>query len=263
METISGKIGVGITTYNSESYFQKLYDSIAESNIDELVVVNGGNPYKQSYTRCNAWIQDEKNRFPSACRNSCIEYLLENGCEHIFLIEDDMIIKKPDIFQFYIKHSKMSGLKYLCFASTSAYAGPPGDRTPKLIVNYSHNLGISFFPHMCNEFTYHHRSCFEEYGVYDENLRDLFDVDMVYRQSISNSNVSAFWWFADPTNSDDYIENNPVAVSRLQTARADGSRADIIHKAYEYFYKKHKLNVLDISEKTDTDLIKFLKRIKP
>jgi glycosyltransferase involved in cell wall biosynthesis len=255
-----GKIGVGITTYNSESYFKTLYDSLQNSKIDELVVVNGGSPYTGDY-KCK-WIQDEVNRFPSACRNDCISYLLETGCEHIFLIEDDMIIKRPDIFEEYIKHSQISGLDYLCFVSTSGDCGIPHKRTPKVVIQYSPSTSISFYANMCNEFTYHHYTCFEKCGLYDSNLRDLFDVEMVYRQTKSNSKVSPFWWFADITNSDDFVENNPVAVSRLQTDRPDGSRNQIIGKMYEYFLNKHKLNVNQIPSISKENFVECLKQIK-
>ena len=261
METISGKIGVGITTYNSENYFQTLYKSLQNSKIDELVVVNGGKPYTESYD-CK-WIQDSVNRYPSACRNDCVQYLLSKGCEHIFLIEDDMIVTNSDIFEEYIKHSKASGLLYLCFVSTSWNSGEPNKRTPDTIVQYTPKLSLSFYKNMCNEFTYHHYTCFKNHGLYDPNLRDLFDVDMVYRQSKTNSKVSPFWWFADITNSDNFIKNNPVATSRLQTERPDGSREQVIGKMYEYFRTKHNLNVGEIPVTSKEDLIKFLKQTKP
>ena len=132
-----------------------------------------------------------------------------------------------------------------------------------MIVQYSPELSLSFYGNMCNEFTYHHRTCFEKYGSYDSNLRDLFDVDMVYRQSKYNPNVSPFWWFADITNSDEFIENNPVAVSRLQTERPDGSREQIIGKMYEYFASKHNINIQDIPNTSNDNFIKFLKQTKP
>lgn len=258
----SEKIGVGITTYNSENYFNTLFDSLKDIEmIDELVVVNGGEKYKNSY-QCD-WIQHNKNRYPSICRNDCISFLMNKECEHIFIIEDDMIIKNKDIFKKYIEASKISGLKYFSYVSMSEKAGHPGNRTPVLQVNYNENNAISFYQNMCNEFTYHHKSCFVQCGLYDGKMRDLFDADMAFRQSILNPNVAPFWYFADISNSDDYIENNPIATSRLQADRPDGSRADLIQQTMDYFTNKHGILLNSINCKDPKDVVEFLKKIKP
>ncbi len=252
------KIGVGITTYNAESYYKILYDSLPLDHIDCLVTVNGGDKYSNNYS--GHWIQHTQNKFPSVCRNECVKYLLDQNCEHIFIIEDDMIILKSNIFNEYINASKESGLKYLCFVSTSPGAGSPHNRTPKTIIDYPNNRRIAFYQNMCNEFTYHHKTAFLNTGWYDENMRDGFDVDMAYRES-KNKHSSLFWYFADIINSDEYIMNNPNATSRLQTERPDGSRADIIDKIWEYFYSKHQILVNDIPHPSLDDLKIKLKQI--
>lgn len=252
------KIGVGITTYNSESYFETLYNSLPRDLIDELVVVNGGEKYTKTYP--SKWIQHTTNKFPSVCRNECIKYLLEKNCDHIFIIEDDMIITNKNIFNEYIKASKATGLKYLCYVSTSPGAGAPFKRTPKTIIEYPNNIKILFYHNMCNEFTYHHKSVFESVGFYDENMRDAFDVDLAYRESQTGGS-SLFWWFADINDSDNFIKNNPVAISRLQSPRPDGSRNEIINNIWKYFHSKHGLFVNEIPLPTLTDLKSKLKQI--
>lgn len=256
----TGKIGIGVVTYNSEDYFKTLYDSLKTTNFDELVVVNGGERYKNSYD-CD-WIQHNTNRYPSVCRNDCINFLLNHDCEHIFLIEDDMIIKDPFIFETYIKASLVSGLKYFSFVSMSWDCGEPFARKSRLTVNYKDNISISFYKNMCNEFTYHHKSCFEKVGLYDTQFRDPFDIDMAYRESKTDY-ASPFWWFADVSNSDKLIENNKNAQSRLQAERPDGSREKRIQKQWELFHNKHKLMVNEIPDTPQEEVVNFLKKIKP
>jgi len=253
-------IGVGIVTYNSENYFKSLYDSLPLDKIDKLVVVNGGDSYTGAYPRTN-WIQHNENNYPSVCRNDCLTFLLNRDCEHIFLIEDDMILKSSDIFDKYITASKESGLKYFSFVSTAWESGTPEKRTPRLKVEYSKDVSISFYRNMCNEFTYHHRSCFETVGLYDSNFRDPFDIDMAYRES-SQIYCAPFWWFADISDSDQYIMNNPNAKSRLQADRPDGSREQHIQKEWKYFYEKHGLLVNQIPDTSREDVIKLLKIVK-
>lgn len=254
-----GKIGVGVTTYNSEEYYKALYNSLPLDKIDVLVTVNGGDSYKDEYK--GNWIQHSENVYPSVCRNDCINFLLQRNCEHIFIIEDDMILKSEDIFQKYIQASKESGLKYFSFVSTSWESGTPGKRTPRLTVEYKNNVSISFFQNMCNEFTYHHRSCYEKVGLYDSNYRDPWDIDMAYRES-QQDYAAPFWWFADVTGSDDLVMNNPSAVSRLQGARTDGSREQRIQKEWEYFIKKHGQHVTQIPNVSKEEVVAKLKRLK-
>jgi hypothetical protein len=254
-----GKIGVGVTTYNSEEYYKALYNSLPLDKIDVLVTVNGGDRYKDKYK--GNWIQHSENVYPSVCRNDCINFLLQRNCEHIFIIEDDMILKSEDIFQKYIQASKESGLKYFSFVSTSWESGNPGKRTPRLTVEYKNNVSVSFFQNMCNEFTYHHNSCYEKTGLYDTNYRDPWDIDMTYRES-QQDYAAPFWWFADITGSDKLIMNNPEAVSRLQGERTDGSREQRIQKEWEYFFKKHGCHVTQIPNVSKEEIIAKLKRLK-
>jgi hypothetical protein len=257
------KIGVGITTYNAEDYFEKLYGSLPLNRIQELVVVNGGEIYRdfnQKYKKANL-IQHTNNYYPSVCRNDCVNFLLNRDCEHLFIIEDDMILKSADIFDRYIQASKESGIKYFSFASTSWDSGTPNNRTPRLVVEYKNNVSVSFFKNMCNEFTYHHKTCYEKTGLYDTNYRDPWDIDLTYRES-QQDYAAPFWWFADITGSDNFIMNNPDAKSRLQGDRPDGSREERIQKEWNYFYNKHKLFVNQIPDSTKEQVIEKLKRIR-
>jgi glycosyltransferase involved in cell wall biosynthesis len=254
------KIGVGIVTYNSENYYKELFNSIDQSEIDHLVTVNGGDEYSKRYG--NHWIQHNVNKYPAVCRNDAIVALLKEGCDHIFIIEDDMIIKDSEIFQKYIETSRVSGLKYFSFVSTSWESGTPEKRTPRLVAKYNATTGVSFYRNMCNEFTYHHKSCYDKVGFYDSQFRDPFDIDMAYRES-QEDYAAPFWWFADVTDSDFYIKNNPVAVSRLQGERPDGNREQRIQEQWSLFLKKHKCHVSQIPDTTKEQVLEKIKKIKP
>ena len=254
------KIGVGIVTYNSENYYKELFNSIDQSKIDHLVTVNGGDEYSKHYG--NHWIQHNVNKYPAVCRNDAIVALLKEGCDHIFIIEDDMLLQDSEIFQKYIETSKVSGLKYFSFVSTSWESGTPEKRTPRLVAKYNEITSVSFYRNMCNEFTYHHKSCYDKVGFYDSQFRDPFDIDMAYRESREDY-AAPFWWFADVTDSDFYIKNNPVAVSRLQGERPDGNREQRIQEQWSLFFKKHKCHVSQIPDTTKEQVLEKIKKIKP
>ena len=43
------KIGVGITTFNKQDYYDTLYNSLPLSMIDSLITTNMGNQYNREY----------------------------------------------------------------------------------------------------------------------------------------------------------------------------------------------------------------------
>ena len=171
-------------------------------------------------------------------------------------------IKADEYFNNWTRKYHKSCLKYFSFVSTSPYAGEPYKRTPRLVLQYTKDVSISLYQNMCNEFTYHHITCFQKTGLYDVNFRDPFDIDMAYRES-QQDYTSPFWWFADITDSDKLIKNNPIAVSRLQANRPDGSREQIIQKEWGYFLKKHKIMVNQIPDTSKEQVLEKLKSIKP
>jgi hypothetical protein len=84
---------------------------------------------------------------------------------------------------------------------------------------------------------------------------------MAYRES-QQDYAAPFWWFADITNSDNLIINNPNAVSRLQGDRPDGSREQRIQKEWEYFVKKHGRHVTQIPNIQKEEVVVKLKKLK-
>jgi hypothetical protein len=254
MRNPKGKIGIGITTYESEEYFYELYGSLPFDQIDECIVVNGGKPYKGDYPKCD-WIQHKENHYPSVCRNDALRYLQGRDVEHFFIVEDDMIIKDEFTFQKYVEHSIESGLEYLCFVSTGDGSGEVGKRTPRLTVECKSGRKMDFYRNMCNEFTYRSKTMLDKCGLYDESFRHMFDVDSVYRMA-QTMLTSPFWWFPDIHNSDDYVMNNPNATSRLQ---AGGKRDEELPHEFQMFQATHGVHVPNILNLKEEHVINHLR----
>jgi hypothetical protein len=260
---MNDKCGLVITTYNTESWFSQLYNSIPFEELDECVVVNGGKPYKKSYTSHTAWIQHTNNVHSHQSRIDGIQVLLGRGCEHIFIVEDDMIIKDLDIFQRYMRASKETGIKYLCFCSNADGNGQPFNRTPKQKIEYNSDI-LSFYGEMNNEFTYHHSSIFKEMGMYDISFQHLWDVEYVYRLLTSERFGCGFRYFPDVHDSDKYIMNNPESInnSRINT---DNTRDKELSKYFQQFHDRHGHHIQSIpiwSEERFKSKLKQLYKIK-
>jgi len=248
------KIGVGITTFNSEKVYSNLYESLPRDKIDVLVTVNGGKEYKNKYTDSH-WIQHSQNYYPSTCRNDCLRFMHERDVDYFITIEDDMVIKDKDIFEKYIAAANISKIGYFCFVSTSWGSGTPEKRTPKIELQYSKNISVCLYPNMCNEFTFKTKKCFEETGLYNNNFRFLFDVENVYRISKTN-HMPGFWWFPDLKNSDQLIMNNPDSQTRIN---AGGERDKKLGPEYELFYKLHSINIPNIPNLPKENIINKIK----
>jgi glycosyltransferase involved in cell wall biosynthesis len=252
------KIGLVITTFNSESYFKSLYDTIPFDKLDDVVVVNGGESYKNLYDRENLhWIQHDSVKYPSVARNDGIKRLLEQDTSHFFVCEDDMLLKSPDVFEQYINANKKTGVEYFIYSSIAWEAGQKGNRTPKQIVEYSPELSLVFNHNMCNEFTYTSRNIIDKIGLYDESFNYTFDVDFCYR-ALRELKIP-FWNFPDLRNSDDLVNNNSFATSRLD---ADGKRVTRLQPDYDYFLQKHGVSVSEIPQSSTEQLIETLKKLK-
>ena len=252
------KRGLAIITFNSEDYFNDLYKTVPFEKLDEIVVVNGGEKYKNIYDKVH-WIQHEEVKYPSVARNDGLKYLFDKGVDHFFVCEDDMLIKDSNIFEKYENASKISNLQYFIYASISWGSGPKHNRTPTMKVGYSPVDEIYLFPNMCNEFTYSSKKLIEEVGLYDERLKNIFDVDYAYRVSQSKYGIP-FWYFPDIANSDDLVDNNPDAKSRLDH---DGQRTSRLAPEYSIFQEKHHSQIQNIFRETEEKVVEKLKSIKP
>lgn len=254
---MQNKIGLCCTTFNSESYFDELYNSIPFNKVDHVVVVNGGEPYTKQYDKVH-WIQHDRVQFASVARNDGLKYLMNQGCDYYFVCEDDMIIKSEKIFDDYIKASNESGIQYFGFRSNAWGSGAIGARTPRFEVQYSENGAvIQLYKNTCNEFTFRTKLSIDEVGLFDERYPYMFDIDMVYRLANKNM-IPGFWYFPDISNADDLIMNNPNAVSRMNP---NGERNNKLGPDFERFAIDHSLQVNQIPDSSREEIVDNVKFI--
>lgn len=255
---MSSRTGLVITTYNNELLLESVTKNLLLDSVDVAVIVNGGNEYNniKNYKQFSI-IQHSSNLGPCQSRIDGIQYLLDNNCEHIFIVEDDMLFKNKDIFSRYVKAHYETGLNYFCFCSDAPGNGVPNRRTPHSKVQYV-NETIHFYREMNNEFTYHHSSLFEDVGMYDKQFEHMWDVDFVYRILEHDVHGCGFRNFPDVHDSDLYIMNNPDSVSRLNQ---NNQRNINLMKYISMFNKKHNCDVTRVGQFDTSVLRTRLKQI--
>ena len=202
---IKGKIGLGIITCNRVDFFKNCVKNLPE--VDELVIVNDGEVYPDNVYPVNCkLIQHDKNKGIAKSKNDALKYLYENDCYHIFICEDDIIIKNNNVFNYYIKASEASRIKHFNFGYVKENLKKNGSYWIKKIIDFNGNK-IVFFRNISGSFSYFHRDTIKTVGYMDERFKNALEhVDHTY-QIIKAGYHPSFRWFADIYNSCEFFIN--------------------------------------------------------
>lgn len=257
---MSEKIGLGIVTYNRPAYFQKIFATIPLQSVDEIVVVNDGLPYKQEIPV--KLIQHDTNKGVGISKNDALRYLIEQGCEHLFLMEDDIMIKDNNVFQKYITTSKQTGIQHFNY-SQHGLMNKQADRVtpnPRFVIEYGKDLAVALYPHCVGAFSYYSRKCLETVGLIDENFYNACEhVEHTYR-IISSNMHPPFWSFADLVDSNNYLGDIPWSIETSTISSRPDHQA-IMRKADVIFREKHGFVPVQIPVKTLVETKLKLKEI--
>lgn len=235
-------IGVGIVTCNRPDFFIKCFRAIPKDV--HLVVVNDGSDFEDWQRLLKEkpfeYIHNKQNIGVGKSKNKLLKALMDKGCTDIFLIEDDIIVKDPTVFQEYIKAREITGIHHFNFG----YHGPAnkgnvsgGTPQPRYVVDYG-DIKIAFNAHSVGAFCYYTKEVLEKVGLIDEEYTNAFEhVDHDYR--IFKAGMGApYWHFPDIANSMDYLDE--IECSEKSSAiRPRNDWRDNITKGVEIFKKKH------------------------
>lgn len=266
------KIGCAIITCNRPLMFKKCLDSISDNpDLDEIVIVNDGLGHTYHQSQKYPLIQHvPQKQGVGKSKNDALLYLLGMNCIHIFLIEDDMLIKDSKIFEKYIETSKKTGIQHLMFG----YHGPANKRgisggspAPRVVINYDDDTSLALNEHCVGAFCYYSRKSLDDCGLIDERFGNAFDhVSHSYELALKGYSTP-YWWWADVANSTDFIEEQICSEhsSSIKTPETMVKWRDNIDKSMQLF--KEKYGVLPfgkdgIKDTSESDVFKFLKSKK-
>ena len=266
MEQLNYKsIGIGITTYNAPSRLHSLLETLPDF-IENVIIVNDGTPYDNSvYQNKYDVLQHTKNKGVAAAKNAAIRYLMGQGCEHIFLLEDDIVIKDTSIFEKYIEASKLSGIKHFNYAlqgygNANRYPdGTINHPTPVYCVTYK-DVEICFYHWCSGPLMYMHKDCIEKVGYLDEKFYNIHEhVDFTYR-IIKEELHTPFWYFADIASAHNYIGDG--SEFRNTTIQKNEQYEERLRGADIYFSMKHEHTPLEIPKVSIEELLLSLLKLK-
>jgi len=258
---MQNKIGIGIITYNRPDFFKRCFDSIPITNIDQLVVVNDGSelPFDLFDTQL---IQHKTNKNVGESKNVAMRHLLDCGCDYIFTLEDDIIIKDDNIFEKYINASKETGIQHFNFGY-SQRENLDSNLKPvwRKIIEYK-NSKIVLNQNILGAFTFYTRKALQTVGLHhkDFNKGHGDHLELTYR-AYKHGLTTPFWWFADVYGSWDMIENQSNFTTDSKIRNPETIQR-YFNEARQIFKKLHGLDIFEIPQLTESEVITCLKTLK-
>ena len=196
------KVGVGILTCNRSEYFANCLHSmqLVKDDIDELIIVNDGDKIEFNTDIPHKYIHHHEHKCISYSKNEICTYLLHQGCDYIFVIEDDLQIISSECLRKYIDASIVTKIHHFNFGDYE------DKRFNKInIANYKiSDTVIATYSHVIAALSFFTRECLIENGLYDESYHNAMEhADHTYRISM-NKHTTPFGNFADIYNASKY-----------------------------------------------------------
>ena len=240
---MSNKIGLGIVTCNRPHFLKKVIDSLSrvpQDKLHALAVCNDGDEITDYDFSHIAWYQNKTNLGVGKSKNKLMKYLLSEGCDHIFIMEDDIIIKDSNVFDAYINARNVTGIQHFNFG----YHGPAnkggisgGKPVPRYVIDYG-DIKIAINQHSVGAFCYYTKEVLRSVGLIDEDFHNAFEhVDHDYRIAKAGF-CTPYWNWPDLANSIDYLDEIECS-EKSSSIRPRNDWQDNIRKGAALFQKKH------------------------
>jgi GT2 family glycosyltransferase len=241
---MSNKIGIGIITCNRPDFANKCVLALHANNekeyFHEAILVNDGKEITEYDLSFVPTFNNKTNIGVGRSKNKAFKYLLDKGCDHIFLIEDDIIVKDLNVFQAYIDARNKTGIQHFNFG----YHGPAnkagisgGKPSPRYVIDYG-DIKIAINQHSVGAFCYYTREVLEKVGLIDENFHNAFEhVEHDYRIAKAGF-CTPYWNWPDLANSIDYLDEIECS-EKSSSIRPRKDWQENIQKGAMLFQQKH------------------------
>ena len=242
---MKSKYSIGLLTHNNVPRFRECISYIPYNKRVPFVVVNDGNPYDISEYRDDMTvIQHPVNRKISRSKNDAIQYLLSFNTEWIFLMENDMRLIDPKVFERYIEVANDSGLLHLNYDLHGNDNWNEGRINPKPRLVYG-DRGIALYSYAGGCFQLFHRSLFEKIGYFDEYYQNCWEhLDLTFRITLSGYHTP-YWLSADVIDSHNLIKQIDY---NIESTVSTESINDYYRKGLDYWKDKFGMWVGDIPD---------------
>lgn len=221
-------------TYSRPGYLRQVLESTKYLELNYLKVFID---YHSKETQlelikiCTEYFLDVRivteNKGIAHMKNLALKDMIEEGIDHLFLLEDDILIKDLDVFEAYINYAEKKGVEHLNFAHHG-----PANKDVYTIYNNS-----ICYPNIVGAFSYYTRHCIERVGYLDEELYNAWE-HVEHTERIANAGLTyPFWYFADLYGSEYYLEEIPGSIDN-SSIRPRSDWKSNIEKGRQYLIDK-------------------------
>lgn len=260
-------VGVGIITYNRKDQYRNLLDKVKEAaDVDFIVTVkNFDIDYQDSdpqkicvgeigAQKLAAFQVDEKLGIAHN-KNVAIKHLLGLGAKHIFIVEDDILLKDTAVFKVYVETARAFGLGHLNFCRSYDGIADNGSFIKPIVFISAGKFKLELFQRLSGDFSYFTAEALEKVGLYDERYINALDhCEHTYRMSVLGF-YTPFGIFADIFHADNFIED----FGRSSTITRDEDFMKGALAARDLFIQTYGIALKDIVPPTGKQLGHFLK----
>lgn len=235
-------VGLAVITYERYNYLTKCLESLKENSwggATVRAVVDDGSksPYQKMVldkvdpTDVKV-LRHSDNKGVAEAKNTAVQYLIDEGCTDIFLMEDDILMKNPATCRLYINYAQLMGVQHVNF-------GLHGDANKgKGKSAYVNNRMCWVYPDIVGAFSYYTRKCLEVVGKFDTNFYNAKEhVEHTYR--IAEAGLTTpFWYFIDYPKSNELLEEIPSSLDQSVIRKQPLWKVHVA-TSEAYFQKKH------------------------
>lgn len=240
-ETVSSRIGIGITTHNRYEVFIETYKAIKMwlPPGARLVVVDDGskNPVAEATFRF------DKAHGIACAKNKCFELL--DDCEHIFLFDDDCRPIQPGWYKPYIQ----SGENHLMYIFKDFATGRRLHDTKEIyrdnkIVAYNHPRGpMLYFRKICLDTVGGMDSIFGKWGYEHPDLSNrIYNAGLTRFRFADVINSSELFYSADEHEA--VISTCPPGTERMKAIAANKPIYEARWKDKRYVHYREKEDIV-------------------
>jgi len=225
-QPVSGKIGLAVITYKRIHLLEKCLQSLTDYNwggSDERVVVVD-EPYSDQYAHITSdRFHYAANGGVAAAKNRALQLLMDRGCEHIFLLEDDVALIDATCCEKYITYARQHQLEHLNF-------GLHGPANKGLKFYYK---GVCCYPRYFGAFSYYTSNALQKVGLMDEKFFNSQEhVEHSYRIAMAGLTLP-FWYCADHPKSHLLLKDlDPIQEHSVITPTSKQLKLEENAKAY-------------------------------
>lgn len=169
------------------------------------VVKNGTIPYERMRLELDddsfTYISIPGKSCIAKCKNVALIRMLDAGCDHMFVLEDDMLIKDFSVFRKYIDVASHFGLGHMNWNTI------PTVENNRRMIYADGGFKLCLTSRLCGCFQYFERKALQHVGLMDERYINLLEhAEHAYRFGLAGYSTP-FNAFADIVGGEDCLEN--------------------------------------------------------